>query len=328
MDASDDFSARGVRLSDRTAAPEGTSLKGFLVLSRLPFLLPGVAALATGIAIGALTSGVAAFGLVSISMLGIVLIMLATYYFNEYFDYEGDLMNKTFTKFSGGSRAIPDLKVPRKVARIAGWSSVAMLVVTAAAYLLAYFEDFPWLLPMALLGSFFGIFYSHPPFQWAYRGVGEAMIGFCYGILAVVSGFYLTTGDLEPTMVLIGMPAALTIFGVIVVNEFPDIEADRAVGKRNLVVRMGLDRGGVLFSVAMLLAYPAMLLTIVAGVDFVVAIAGLPVLFLCLAVAIDTLKGRHKDPKSQTTMAGITLLANLLSSLMFILVYLAPTMAA
>ena len=318
----------GNRLNGDNAISEKTSLKGFLVLSRLPFLLPGIAALVTGISLGAIDEGEASLGLPSMSIIGLALIMLATYYFNEYYDYEGDMMNKSFTKFSGGSRAIPDLKVPRKTARLAGWSSIVILVAIAFVYLLLYFEDFPWLLPMALLGAFFGIFYSHPPFQWAYRGVGEAMIGFCYGILAVVSGYYLTTGNLEPAMIIVGVPASLTIVGVIIVNEFPDIEADRAVNKRNLVVRMGLDRGGTLFSAIMLLSYPTMLLSTLVGVDATVAVYGLPVLLFSLAVSIEALKGKHKDKQSQTKMAGMTLLANLLSSLIFVLVYLVPRMVA
>ena len=309
---------------DRKAGPanEGAAVKGFLVLSRLPFLSPGVAALVTGIVI-ALSEGYdPSEGLVWMSILGLVLIMLATYYFNEYFDYEGDIINKTFIMFSGGSRALPDNMVPRPVARIAGYSSVAVLAAIAVVYMLFYFEDYPLLIPLALFGAFCGVFYSHPPFQWAYQGIGEIVIGGCYGILTLVSGFYLVSGVLNLNMLLVGLPASLTIFLVIFANEFPDYEADKAVNKRNLVVRLGPQKSVLLYAGVMMLVYPAMLATIAVGMNPWIAVAGLPILALAIVTTAMALKGGFGSPSTQMKISGLTLLANLLSSLMFIPVVL------
>jgi len=296
----------------------GLSLRSFLVLSRLPFLSPGVAAIVTGILLAAAVEGIVEGGLVWMSIAGIVLIMLATYYFNEYYDFEGDMVNKRFIKFSGGSRAIPDLNVPRKVARAAGWGAVGALVIISLLYMLFYFHEFPFLLPLALFGAFCGIFYSHPPFRWAYRGFGEVLIGICYGVLAVVSGYYLTSGLLSADMVVVAIPASLTIFGVIVANEFPDYEADRAVNKRNLVVRLGVRRGSYVYMAAMLLAYPAMLASILVGVPWTIAIGGLPVLAASASAVALVLRGGLESPSAQTKISALTLIANLLSSLMFV----------
>jgi 1,4-dihydroxy-2-naphthoate octaprenyltransferase len=309
---------------DRRMEPanEGAAVKGFLVLSRLPFLSPGVAALVTGIVI-ALSEGYdPSEGLVWMSILGLVLIMLATYYFNEYFDYEGDIINKTFIKFSGGSRALPDNMVSRPVARIAGYSTIAALFVIAIIYMLFCFEDYPLLLPLALFGASCGVFYSHPPFQWAYQGIGEIVIGGCYGILAFVSGFYLVSGVLNLNMLLVGLPASLTIFLVILANEFPDFEADKAVNKRNLIVRLGPQKGAVLYAGVMMSVYPAMLATIAVGTNPWIAVAGLPILALAIVATAMALKGGFVSPSTQTKISGLTLLANLLSSLMFIPVVL------
>ena len=256
------------------------------------------------------------------SIFGLALIMLATYYFNEYFDYEGDVINKKFIKFSGGSRALPDAMVPRTTARIAGWGAVAILAGIAVTYLLLFFQDYPLLLPMALFGAFCGIFYSHPPFQWAYRGIGEILIGLCYGVLALVSGYYVASGELDVRMIAIGIPASITIFCVIVANEFPDFEADKAVNKKNLVVRLGLKRASAMYAIAMLLTYPAMLATMLVVPGWKIVIAGIPVLALTLAAAVLALKGGYLKMESQSRISAITLIANLVSSLLFILVFL------
>jgi len=300
---------------------KGSQIRGFLVLSRLPFLLPGLAALISGIGIGAVEGHDLNGGFVGLTVLGLALIMLATYYFNEYFDYEGDVINRRFIKFSGGSRALPDAMVPRKTARIAGWSAVAILAIIAATYLVLYFENYPLLLPMALFGASCGIFYSHPPFQWAYLGIGEMLIGGCYGVLALVSGYYIASGELDLRMVAVGIPASITIFCVIVANEFPDYDADKAVNKRNLVVRLGLKRASVMYAIAMLLVYPSMLATMLVHPEPNVIFAGIPVLILTFAAAADSLRGGYLKADSQTRISGITLLANLISSPAFILVF-------
>lgn len=297
---------------------KGVSVKGFLVLSRLPFLLPGLAAFITGFLIAVGHGNDPDAGLTAMSLIGLTLIMLATYYFNEYFDFEGDRINKTFTKFSGGSRALTDLAVPRPLARLAGWSSVGLLAVIALLYIFLYFGDYPLLLPLALFGAFCGVFYSHPPFQWAYQGIGEVMIGGCYGLLSMISGFYIASGELNLDLLLVSMPAALTIFGVIMANEFPDYDADRAVNKRNLVVRLGLKLGSRVFVVAMALAYPIMVASIVVGISAWITVFGLPVLLFCAVAVAETLRGGYERPASQTKIAASTLLANLLSSLMFV----------
>jgi 1,4-dihydroxy-2-naphthoate octaprenyltransferase len=305
-----------------TKNPFLSSAKGILILSRLPFLSPGLASLVTGFSIAIADGHDPSWGLIWLSVVGIVLIMLATYYFNEYFDYEGDMINKTYIKFSGGSRALPSNMVPRPAARIAGYSAVAGLFVIAIIYLLFYFEDYPLLLPLALFGAFCGLFYSHPPFQWAYQGIGEIVIGGCYGILPVVSGFYLASGVLNMNMLVVGLPASLSIFLVIVANEFPDYEADNAVNKRNLIVRLGSARGSIMYAAVMLLVYPAMLATIAVDVSPWIAVAGSPVLALTIAATAMTLKGGYNQPSAQMKISGITLIVNLLSSLTFIPVVL------
>jgi 1,4-dihydroxy-2-naphthoate octaprenyltransferase len=300
---------------------QAPSVRGFLVLSRLPFLLPGLAALMTSISIAFFDGYDPPAGLVTMSVLGIALIMLATYYFNEYFDFEGDTINRKFTQFSGGSRALPDNLVPRRVARIAGYAAAVLLALIAVAYLLFYFSDYPLLLPLALFGAFCGVFYSSPPFQWAYKGIGEVLIGGCYGVLTFVSGYYLASGQLDPKLVLLGMPAALTIFGVIVANEFPDYEADKAVNKRNIIVRMGLKNGSLVYSSAMALAYPFMLLSVLVGVSWIIALTGLPVLLFSVAAIMLTRREGYADRQAQIKISALTLLANLTASLMFILAF-------
>ncbi len=89
--------------------------------------------------------------------------------------------------------------------------------------------------------------------------MGEVLIGFCYGWLPIATGFYLFTGFFSPQVFFLSIPVSLSIFNVILINEFPDEEADRAIGKRTLVVRFGKERMGELY----------LSLSVLAGLSFI-----------------------------------------------------------
>jgi 1,4-dihydroxy-2-naphthoate octaprenyltransferase len=123
-------------------------------------------------------------------------------------------------------------------------------------------------------------------------------------------------------MILVAMPASLSIFCVIVANEFPDYDADKAVNKKNLIVRLGLKRGSMVYVAAMVLIYPMMVASVLVGISYWIAVMGLPVLILSVIAVVQTLRGGYAVPKSQMKISGTTLFANLLSSLLFIPVVL------
>jgi hypothetical protein len=72
----------------------------------------------------------------------------------------------------------------------------------------------------------------------------------------------------------------------------------------------------------MMSVYPAMLATIAVDINPWIAVAGSPVLALSIAATAMTLKSGYNQPSAQMKISGLTLLANLLSSLMFIPVVL------
>jgi 1,4-dihydroxy-2-naphthoate octaprenyltransferase len=225
-------------------------VKAFLKLSRVPFLMPGLAPFTAGVLLGAWLGGNVNPGLIILGYLGITLIMLATYYSNEYFDYEGDVLNRNYNKFSGGSRALSDGMLPRSTGLHALVSSLGMFAILFLVYALKYYHLRPALAWMSLAGLVAGVFYSAPPFKWAYRGIGELLIGFCYGWLAVVSGYYIVRGTIDVEATLLSLPAAFTVFSVILINEVPDYDADIVVSKKNLVVRLGREKARTLYTVS------------------------------------------------------------------------------
>lgn len=214
-------------------------VRALIALSRPPFVLVGLAPFLSGVALAAMRGYRVDPGLLALSLVGLTAILLATYYSNEYFDYEGDLLNVRHNRFSGGTRVFPSGLLPRQVGLYALAGSLAALAAATAVYVPLYMSARPLLPLMALAGAVMGVLYSGPPGRWAYRGLGEVMIAVAYGWLAVSSGYYAASGRLSWAATVLSIPASLTVFSLILVNELPDYEADVRVSKRNLVVRLG-----------------------------------------------------------------------------------------
>ncbi len=210
-------------------------------LSRVPFLSVGVFPLFLGF-VHAWQSGYQGPpGLYFLATGTVVLIMWMTYYLGEWNDLEGDRINRKFNRFSGGSRILVEGVLPAWVSLVLGYGCLIGGIL-AGLFLYHRYQTGPWTLILGGVGIFFGFFYSGKPFRWAYRGMGEILIGFCYGWLPIATGFYLLAGFFSHQIVFLSIPVGLSIFNVILINEFPDEEADRAVGKKNLVVRFGKEK--------------------------------------------------------------------------------------
>jgi len=224
----------------------GYYLTAWWRLSRIPFLSVGILPLILGFVLAWRWGYKGPAGLYLLASAAVILIMWMAYYLGERNDLEGDRLNQGFNRFSGGSRVLVKGIFPVWVPLALGYACLVAAILTGV-YVYVQYKTGPWTLLLGGIGIFFGFFYSEKPFQWSYRGIGEILIGFCYGWLPIATGFYLSTGFFSNQIFLLSIPVGLSIFNVILINEFPDEEADRAIGKRNLVVRFGKERIGDLY---------------------------------------------------------------------------------
>lgn len=291
-------------------------MKNWLKLSRPEFHTVAIFPLLMGASLGYATSGSFFLWPTLLALTSIIAIMLATYWLGEVYDFEVDRLSATLekNKFSGGTLVLQENNIPHRKVSIA-----SLIAITAALIIGLYLA---WgagygtsLFLLGLAGAFMGIFYSTPPFQWAYKGVGEMMIAFAYGWFPVAVGYYLQTmqWDLIP-IVLYGLASAVSIFMVIFINEFPDYPADQQFGKRNLVVRLGRERSAVLYGIlGFLLAAYIVFLAFTGEKAFLYT---LPAALLSFWNAVDVLQGRWKEGKKLEEICGRTIALNLLISIL------------
>ena len=247
-----------------------------------------------------------------LSFAAVILIMWMTYYLSEWGDLEGDRMNKNSNPFSGGSRVLVEGLLPPKASLVLGFGCLGAAVIIGLIIFLRHHTG-PWTLPLGALGVFSGFFYSTRPFRWAYRGLGEVLIGICYSWLPIATGFYLFTGFFNPQVLLLSIPVGLSIVNVILLNEFADEEADRAAGKRNVLVRFGKEKSADLtLCLSILIGFSFIrLVSILHPVPLWLVFLSMIPLFLLLWNFVQVWRESYRNAKTLETLCRNGLFINL-----------------
>ncbi len=97
----------------------------------------------------------------------------------------------------------------------------------------------PGVILLGCAGLGLGLLYSLPGAQLSARGFGEAAVALGFGALPVLGTVWLQSGQVDSGALLLCVPVSAWAAAMLVINEVPDIEADRRVHKRTLVVRWG-----------------------------------------------------------------------------------------
>ena len=281
-------------------------------LSRVPFLSVGILPLILGFVLAWRLGYRGPLGLYLLSSMAVILIMWMAYYLGERNDLEGDRLNQDFNRFSGGSRVLVKGIFPVWVPLLLGYGCLVAAMITGV-YIYLRYQTGPWTLLLGGIGIFSGFFYSEKPFQWSYHGIGEILIGFCYGWLPIATGFYLFSGFFSHQIFLLSIPVGLSIFNVILINEFPDEEADRAIGKRTLVVRLGKERVSDLYlglSVLVVLSFIKLLLVFGRTPLWIFILSGIPFM-LILWNLIQIWRGDYRDARGLEILCRNTLFVSL-----------------
>jgi 1,4-dihydroxy-2-naphthoate octaprenyltransferase len=121
---------------------------------------------------------------------------------------------------------------------------------------------------VAILGFSIAILawsYSGPPLRLAARGWGELDTALIVAILVPLVGYATFSARIGERAILSMLPSAAAMLVMMLCVEYPDVEVDARVGKRNLVVRVGRGRARLMVYVATLAVYGATALAVALG---------------------------------------------------------------
>ncbi len=251
-------------------SPGDPWLKKWVVAARVPFLtasvLPVVASVAACWRLEHAIGHAIDFGHALLAIFGIAFVHLGVNLSNDYYDHLSgtDVVNRVPTPFSGGSRVIQEGIVSPRAVLVAALACYAA-GAACGIYLSLCSPAGYTLLLIGLAGVTVGWFYTAPPLKLAHRGVGEAATALGFGVLPAMGTEWVLRGRISFEGSWVGLPAGLLVALILLINEFPDLEADAAVGKRTLVVRLGQRRAAMVYVAALLVAYASVGAGVVLG---------------------------------------------------------------
>lgn len=174
---------------------------------------------------------------------------------DDYFDYKHavDAVDPAWrSAYSGGSGVLTGgLLSPASVRRAFGLG----YLVTALIGICLAWRAGPWVLLFLTVGLLSSIFYTAPPVQLGYRGLGEVVMLLNFGPVLGLGAYYVQAGRVTFPAFWMTLPLGVIIFSLICVNEIPDYTEDSRGGKRNLVARFGQRAGARLYVAGLVVAY-------------------------------------------------------------------------
>ena len=260
---------------------------------RLPFLILTPACVVLGAA-AAVWSGseVNVFHLLFV-FVGAVSAHISVNSLNEYHDFRSGLDFQTErTPFSGGSGTLPAWPEKAGVALIIGLISLGV-VISIGIYF--FYTRGVWLLPLGILGLLTILAYT----PWITKNPLLCLIapGLGFGTLMVMGTDFVLTGSYSWTSFVASLVPFFLVSDLLLLNQFPDVEADRAVGRRHLPIVIGQKASTRVYGLFLVGAYGSI---IVGYFCKVLPLAGL-VALASIALAVPTLGGiiRHAGETSK-----------------------------
>jgi 1,4-dihydroxy-2-naphthoate octaprenyltransferase len=216
----------------------------FAGIARAPFLLLPPTLVASGAAAGA-WNGSFSWPRTTMALIGLVALHMAVNILNEWSDMRTGIDLETErTPFSGGSGTLPAGGMTTGMAL--GYGLMCAVVgLSVGLWFLPRIGGA--LVPIMILGAVCVLAYTD---LLARFGVGEIAAGFGLGAGPVIGTALVQDGSWSRAAIAASVPAFLMTFNLLLLNEFPDEQADRRGGRKNLVILLGRKPAGLVYAVA------------------------------------------------------------------------------
>ncbi len=249
--------------------------------TRANFLLLVVFLVAIGLAYAALYEPAAfSWGHALLILAGGISAHISVNLFNEYSDFQTKIDFYTDrTPFSGGSGMLPSGQTRPGQVKALAW--ITLLFSAGVGIYFGLVAHWTVIL-ISLIGAFAIVFYT-PLLSKVL--LGEVFAGLALGSLVVVGAFIAMTGvpgtplsDMVPLEVwLVSIPPGILTFLLLLLNEFPDVEADKAGGRKHLVIKLGKKKAAGIYAAGMALTFLVILMLPLLGISsFWIYLALLP----------------------------------------------------
>lgn len=182
-------------------------------------------------------------------LLACLLIQAATNMFNEYYDFVRGLDSEESVGI-GGAIVRNGVK-PKTVMQL------ALLLYLIAAVLGIYicYESSWLLLVVGAVSMAVGYFYTGGPYPISSTPFGELFSGLFMGMLIVLIAVYIQVGSVPIFAVLLSVPSALLVAGIMLSNNIRDLVEDTVGGRKTMAILVGRKNAITILASYFVLSY-------------------------------------------------------------------------
>jgi len=273
---------------------------------RLPFLLLNPACVALGVG----TAVYAGFKLnimdVCLALIGATTAHISVNSLNEYVDCKSGLDARTTrTPFSGGSGTLPENPEMAHVALITGLIALAITGLIGIHFALLRGVA---IIPLGLLGLLIIVIYT--PLITRMPGLCLIAPGLGFGTLMVMGTHFVLTGQYSWAAFIASFVPFFLVSDLLLLNQFPDVEADKSVGRRTLPIIIGRKRSAAIYNAFLFLSYFAIVIGVVIGLLPKMSLLGLLTIVLAIPVSRSAVQNADNIEKLTPAM-GMNVVINL-----------------
>jgi len=223
---------------------------------RLPFLILTPACVLLGVATAVWAHGSVNMPHVILIFIGATSAHISVNAFNEYFDFKSGLdFHTKRTPFSGGSGTLPEKPVLEGKTLILAITTLSITLIVGLYFAVIQGAA---LLPLGFVGLL--LLYAYTP--WLSRNAFLCLIapGLGFGPLMVMGTNFALTGEYTWTAFTASLVPFFLVSNLLLLNQFPDVEADRTIGRKHFPITIGRRASSIIYGSFLALTYLVILL--------------------------------------------------------------------
>jgi len=235
-----------------------TTIKDYLGPLRVPFLLLNLSCVAAGTGAALWRKGSIHWVDFALALVGAICAHASVNALNEYSDFHSGIDAHTDrTLFSGGSGTL------QKCPEMSGYAlGVGLLCATATVAIGLYFIwNRGWAIaPLGIAGL--AIVFLYTP--WFTHSSWPCLVapGLGFGSCMVMGTDFVLGGSYSPAGFAASMVPFFLVNNLLLLNQFPDIEADRSGGRKHFIIQHGIHAGAIVYTLFSAGAYLSVLIAV------------------------------------------------------------------
>ena len=265
-----------------------STLKVWLRVVRIKFLLASIISVCLGLAINGWQNKTIDIGFAILTFVGVAALHASVDLLNDYWDYKRQIDTDTKrTKFSGGTGVLPEgLLKPNRVYK----AGIVMLIIGSAVGAFFIIErgiTIAIILGFAIVSIYF---YST---RIVDSGLGEVFVAI-KGSMIVLGTYFVQSSHITLEPILAGIVSGVLSSTVLFVNSFPDFDADKKHGRKTLVILLGKEKAVPTVWVFPIIIYGIIITSVILGIFPIISLITLATMPLVIKFGI-SLKRNYQD---------------------------------